>query len=520
MSSGHVFVVNGRIQNLVHDAAVIPTDEHFVVEPHWREMVGDDPTRLRPLEWSPGGYGRANEVPVWFIDVGDSPLEEVGPQGLAERLGTLMREIATSGLEPIRGRSLPLVAVPVVGIGLGGLAGRQGEVIVALLETLQRAAHGHQIDIALVTPDRSVYAAVQHQRKSMRQPTESDAEQRRLGDLAAKGQLALMIGAGASVPAGLPTWEDLIDQLGRSQGDEVLAKIKNLGESPLDQAELLARSLGGSLGEQVRDAMTRALQDLPGGLESARPSLAHALLAGLRTRETLTTNYDSLFEDAVRAADKDLKLHTLPSTVKDPSEYWFLKMHGSLDHPDTIVLTRTDFVRYDARVKPAASVLQAVALTRHMLMVGLSLKDDNVVRLLLEVDEYRGSARDGSREAFATLLDVAGDEARAALWQDKVHWLQMGKGSLAENARELEIFLDGVAMHACRDTSWLLDARFAGLLPADDDRTLADDIRLLARRVAVRSQREEGWKPLTRALQEFGARVDVGIPETPAAEGR
>ena len=31
MSSGHVFVVNGRIEDLVHDAAVIPTDEYFVL---------------------------------------------------------------------------------------------------------------------------------------------------------------------------------------------------------------------------------------------------------------------------------------------------------------------------------------------------------------------------------------------------------------------------------------------------------------------------------------------------------
>ena len=39
-------------------------------------------------------------------------------------------------------------------------------------------------------------------------------------------------------------------------------------------------------------------------------------------------------------------------------------MHGSLDDRTSIVLTRSDFVRYDARVEPAASVLQAVALRR------------------------------------------------------------------------------------------------------------------------------------------------------------
>jgi hypothetical protein len=496
MRSGHVFVANGRIEDLVHDAAVVPTDEFFVVETHWDRLLGPDPRRLMPSGWSPGGYGRAADgSPVWFIDVGDSPRQDVGPWGLAARLAALMREIVDSGLKPMKGRLLPLVAVPVLGIGLGGLEGRQGDVVVALLEALEGVVQEHEIDVVVVTPDRSVYAAVQHKRKSLRPDDVEDAEQRRLGELAARGQLALMIGAGASIPAGLPSWEELIDQLGADQDPGVVAQIRRLAESPLDQAELLSRLLSGKLGPAVVGAMHRTV----------RPSLAHALLAGLRTRETLTTNYDSLFERAVRAADANLELRTLPATVGDPSEHWLLKMHGSLDDPTSIVLTRSDFVRYDARVKPAASVLQAVALTRHMLMVGLSLKDDNVVRLLLEVDDYRTHGREKSGEPFATLLDVSGDRARAALWEGKVRWLQMGAGKLPESARELEVFLDGVALHACQDATWLLDERFAGLLPTDPDRELAHDMRSLAQRVGERSRHHEGWAALAEALEGFGA---------------
>ena len=132
----------------------------------------------------------------------------------------------------MKGRLLPLVAVPVLGIGLGGLAGRQGEVVVALLETLEHAVQEHEIDVVVVTPDRSVYAAVQHKRKSLRPDEASDRGQRRLGDLAARGQLALMIGAGASIPAGLPSWEELIDQLGANQDRSVpLAGQKARGVS-------------------------------------------------------------------------------------------------------------------------------------------------------------------------------------------------------------------------------------------------------------------------------------------------
>ena len=38
--SGHVFVVNGTIEELVHDAAIVPTDAFFTVERHWATAAG------------------------------------------------------------------------------------------------------------------------------------------------------------------------------------------------------------------------------------------------------------------------------------------------------------------------------------------------------------------------------------------------------------------------------------------------------------------------------------------------
>ena len=200
--------------------------------------------------------------------------------------------------------------------------------------------------------------------------------------------------------------------------------------------------------------------------EEARPSLAHVLLAGLRCREALTTNYDDFYERAMSAATRrEPKLGVVPATVGAPADRWLLKMHGSLEDVDSIVLTRRQFVQYDARVKPAASVLQSLALTRHLLMVGLSMRDDNVVRLLHEVDAYRRQSGQGATSRpFATLLNVSEDPARAELWEGQVTWLRMGEGRLPQSGRDLEIFLDAVSAFACEDATWLLDERFEGML--------------------------------------------------------
>jgi hypothetical protein len=499
--SGHVFVVNGKIEELVHDAAVVPTDSWFTVEKHWEPLLGGKGKRLEPAGWKGGGFARSvDKSSVWFVDVGDASKASVGPAGLAARLRLLLNEISGAELLPADGRVLPLIALPVLAIGEGGLNHQRGDVIVKLLEALTEFVEHADIDVALVTPDRAVCAAVQHKRRELKSASAAGCDEmvtaKTLGELASRGHLALLIGAGASIPAGLPSWGELIDLLCEGREPAFVERIRDLDQSPLDQAELLARVAAGSLGEAVAKAMDREV----------RPSLAHALLAGLRCREALTTNYDNLYERAVAAAGTGGgALGSVPATVGDPVERWLLKMHGSLDDPGSIILTRRDFVQYDARVKPAASVLQAVALTRHMLMVGLSMKDDNVVRLLLEVDEYRkASATVASTEPFATLLDVSGDTARAELWKGQVTWLRMGDGELPKSARELEIFLDAVSMYACQDASWLLDERFAGML-TPSQQALASRSRDLLRDIEKESGKDDGWSALANSLKWFGA---------------
>lgn len=285
----------------------------------------------------------------------------------------------------------------------------------------------------------------------------------------------------------------MIQTLTRDASPWLADRIRELADSPLDQAELLARASTEGLGNAVAHAMVKAV----------RPSLAHALLAGLRCREALTTNYDNLYERAV-AGSGDGALGSVPATVGAPTDRWLLKMHGSLDDAKSIILTRRDFVQYDARVKPAASVLQAVALTRHMLTVGVSMKDDNVVRLLLEVDAYRKAAISGSSKPFATLLDVSTDRARAELWKGQITWLPMGD-SLPEAARGLEIFLDAVAMYASQDANWLLDERFAGMLTSSQQK-LAARSRDLLEDIEREHDEDDGWAALAEALRGFGAR--------------
>jgi len=96
----------------------------------------------------------------------------------------------------------------------------------------------------------------------------------------------------------------------------------------------------------------RLQQEVAPLLKSELHGLPHALLANLPVKEVVTTNYDTLFEQAHGGENKPLTV--LPYEPSNKEEKWLLKLHGCTDHPADIVLTRQDYLRFSERVRIVA----------------------------------------------------------------------------------------------------------------------------------------------------------------------
>ena len=343
---GHVFVVHGRIESVVHDYALIPTSSSFSVRGYWKPVLRGSPEALKPRGWPRSGYAQARgRKDIWFINVGGR--YSAGISAIVDRAVRALGEIAAGRPTPGRNRTKPVVALPVLGIAGGGLGSERGEVLRTLLAGMAKAAEDLDLDIAVVTPDASVYGAAQHVRRvtgTWPLPDEQLREARVLGELARKGDLALFMGAGVSIPAGLPTWGQLLEKLakaGRIPIDEGFRRL-----TALDQAQYLSAE---------RDGIGKALASI---ISAARvPSLSHTFLASLGCREAVTTNYDRLYEKAVRMQRGRGNVATImPWEPPQAGKPWILKMHGDVKDPGSIVLTRQQFVRYDAETRPAGSI--------------------------------------------------------------------------------------------------------------------------------------------------------------------
>jgi SIR2-like domain len=471
-----VFVVGADLRRLVCDDVLVPTDRCLRVSGSWRELLPadlvlseDDAGLCLDLRWD--GDERVRPVPgddprrLWLVDtVADGALDSDDAlpwllDGAREALAAVAgREVST----PVLGRARRLVALPALGTGWGAAAGRRGTLLQQLLPVLREAATEHGFDVALVLHAPSDLAAAQRVRRgeedSWGLPRHLRDLAEDLGERARRGQLAAFVGAGVSAAAGLPTWEQLLDELAECSGltGELREGLARLPAQ--DAAALLARELG-------RERLESFVQERFG---PARYALAHALIADLPVQEFVTTNYDPLVELA--AADIGRDLSVLPFDEAEPGRPWLLKLHGDAAHPESIVLTREEYLRFGDSRAALAGVLHSLLLTRHVLFVGTSMQDDDLIRIAHQVRSAAQGRSSAPRRRSGTVLALREDPARARLWERDVETVAMSPADTppAEAARLLEVLLDLIGCLSTPPTGYLLDPAYRGLLNEEE----------------------------------------------------
>lgn len=246
-----------------------------------------------------------------------------------------------------------------------------------------------------------------------------------------------------------------------------------------------------------------------------RVGLGHALLAGLPCTESVTTNYDELFERA--CSDMRLPAAVLPYAPATNATRWLLKMHGCVSHANDIVLTRKNYLRYAERNAALAGIVQAMLITKHMLFLGFSLRDDNFLRIVDQVRRAVYPAEQGrahGRARLGTAIMLYDNPLLSDLWRDEIDWVCLGNEGLdvAAVGRRFEVFLDYLSQRASSQ-GHLLDTRFEGVL-SDEDRAL----RLLLKpllRPGDEARKSMAWPAVRDLLVRLGGTIDGGNVRSP-----
>lgn len=214
---------------------------------------------------------------------------------------------------------------------------------------------------------------------------------------------------------------------------------------------------------------------------------------------------DVLFERACEMVGRPVCV--LPYEASDPDRRWLLKLHGCIRETGDIVLTREDYIRYEARRAALSGIVQSLLLTRHMLFVDFSHSDDNFHRIVDEVRRALRSRgdRDEASQRFGTTLSVSSNAFLRELWARDLAWVSLddGAGDTAAAGRTLEVFLDRLAASATAPAEQVFQHRIEHLL-TDGERQLRDALRAFLEAVPQEAREVPAWREVERMLLRLG----------------
>jgi hypothetical protein len=209
--------------------------------------------------------------------------------------------------------------------------------------------------------------------------------------------ITFVLGAGASMEAGLPSWAALVRGLvkttaPRLRKSEQDAWLEAIDDSGLLAAAATARALSSS-GQRFRASLSKHLygdekpEDYqPGPLCTEVAAFKRAFF---ETTSLVTFNYDDLLERALQTADVRAEAR-IDDIDESPTVAVVRHLHGRLGpkYPDDpVVLTEADYARF-----PAEDTWQSRVMSRALdglcVFVGLSFNDPNLLRWV-----YRGGDR-------------------------------------------------------------------------------------------------------------------------------
>lgn len=506
----HVFVVPGDVTRLAADAWILPTDRTIDVGSGWLESVeglqvaldglGDRAAAFR------AGTAHALVLPDWPKTSPEPVLVAVPYHGVhdvrsvIEPLDAGLRLAAAEAQSRVSlrcdtaQRGLPLVAMPLFGSAGGGGDWSKGELIRTVLDVAAAVAAATEVDVVLVLRKESALAQAHAMRRADPcawqdlDPHLVDRA-RTLAEYARNGRLVPFIGAGVSATAGVPLWKDLVHELAKGHSECDRQDFEDL--DTLDQGNVV-RGLFDD-----RDTFTKEVARLT---NVERYGLAPVLLAGLPTREAVTLNYDDLYEKAADAMGR--RLAVLPQEAVGEDGRWLLKLHGTVDDPASIVLTREDYLEYGRGRDALSALAKAMLLTRHLLFVGFGLEDDHFQGLMYDVRNVLPPNLRHHRR-LGTALMLSPKPMMERMWGKDLDLVPVGGSDVPHQARRLEIFLDCLLAHADQGLSFFLDDRYLPRL-TDSERKLRERLLAVVHETSPAERNTPAWGLVADLLRSLG----------------
>ena len=202
-------------------------------------------------------------------------------------------------------------------------------------------------------------------------------------------RLVVFVGAGVSKNSDIPTWHELIREIAKKihysrcdyckrrnekcTAEECKERYTYTQEELLRIPEYYYQSDTSENHHEYYKLISDALSGSSGS------NLIDDEVFNLLPHHIITTNYDCLLE---RSNNVNAQLYTVVGQDSDllsrTSERYIIKMHGSLEKPESIVLKESDYINYEQNYPLISTLIRSLLINHTFIFLGYSLNDYNL----------------------------------------------------------------------------------------------------------------------------------------------
>lgn len=265
-----------------------------------------------------------------------------------------------------------------------------------------------------------------------------------LKELYNRNALIPFIGAGFSIPLSLPSWSDLIGDLGTQLGYEKdifleLGTFQQLAEYVYIH----------DLRQWNKFLLNLAIEfNSPLSCEKRRKSVQHIALADLDFKTIYTTNYDLHIEESIKdCGKKAFSISTYEDFIlaaqSNDYDCEVLKFHGTLEDNPGIVLTESQYFGRMGLEGAIDQRLRSDVLTKSFLFIGYSFSDPNIRYIFYKLHKLREQIRTKGVSTYSYFASFGTNDIQSILlkqWNIKVIELDPSnkENSVAELLKSLK----------------------------------------------------------------------------------
>lgn len=218
-------------------------------------------------------------------------------------------------------------------------------------------------------------------------------------------RLVIFVGAGVSKNSNLPSWYELIERIAEKIGYnkyasscEDCSKTSCKAKKVFTQDEFLRIPEYFYAGFDT-EHVTEYYQFIQNALKSDNGSnpIDNEIFKVL-PHHIITTNYDQLLE---KSDELNTQLYAVVSKDSDllskSSDRYIIKMHGDIEHPDTIILKESDYIDYEQNHPLISTFIRSLLINHTFVFLGYSLNDYNLKLIIGWINYYAKMHKIGER---------------------------------------------------------------------------------------------------------------------------